>query len=104
MNLPGKEEDFADNMTHRPLDEPLGSTDMPPPPMIQIAPLALNSISDSDMVMKYTDDVTSHKKWRCSHCGQEWFEHNVTKALDHVVVFVKDIKARREMIHSNGNH
>ena len=61
--------------------------------MIQIAPLALNSIWDSDMMTKYTDDVTGQKKWRCGHCGKEWFEHNATKALGHVVGIVKDIKA-----------
>ena len=66
--------------------------------MIQIAPLALNSIWDSDMMTKYTDDVTGRKKWRCGHCGQEWFEHNATKALGHVVGIVKDIKACRGMI------
>ena len=70
LNLPGIEDDFPDDMTPRPLDEPFESTNMPPPPMIQIAPLALNSIWDSDMMTKYTDDVTGWKKWRCSHCGR----------------------------------
>ena len=58
LNLPGIEDDFPDDMTPRPLDENFESTNMPPPPMIQIAPLALNSIWDSDMMTKYTDDVT----------------------------------------------
>ncbi len=66
--------------------------------MIQIAPLVLNSIWDSDMMTKYTDDVTGRKKWRCGHCGKEWFEHNATKALGHVVGIVKDIKACRVTI------
>ena len=98
LNLPGIEDDFPDDMTPRPLDEPFESTNMPPPPMIQIAPLALNSIWDSDMMTKYTDDVTGRKKWRCGHCGKEWFEHNATKALGHVVGIVKDIKACRGTI------
>ena len=58
LNLPGIEDDFPDDMTPRPLDEPFESTNMPPPPMIQIAPLALNSIWDSDMMTKYTNNVT----------------------------------------------
>mgnify|MGYP006158432961 CR=1 FL=1 len=85
LNLAEIEEDLPDDITPRPIDELLGSKDMPPPPMIQIAPLALNSIWDSDMMMKYTNDVTGRKKWHCSHCGKEWFEHNATKALGHVV-------------------
>ncbi len=98
LNLPGIEDDFPDDMTPRPLDEHFESSNMPPPPMIQIAPLTLNSIWDSDMMTKYTDDVTGQKKWRCGHCGKEWFEHNATKALGHVVDIVKDIKACSGMI------
>ena len=81
LNVPGIEEDLPDDMTPMPLDQPLGSTDMPPHPTIQIDPLALNSIWDSDMMTKYTNNVTGPKKWCCSHCGQEGFEHNATKAL-----------------------
>ncbi len=61
LNVPGIEADFPDYMTPMPLDKPLGSTDMPPPPMIQIDPLALNSIWDSDMMTKYTNNVTGKR-------------------------------------------
>ena len=62
VNLPGIEDNFPDDMTPRPLDEHFESSNTPPPPMIQIAPLTLNSIWDSDMMTKYTDDVTGRKK------------------------------------------
>jgi len=100
LNPPGIEEDLLDldDITPMPLDELFGSTDMPPPPMIQLAPLVLNSIWDSDMMTKYTDNLTGRTKWRCSHCGQEWFKHNATKALGRVVGIVKDVKACRGTI------
>jgi predicted nucleic-acid-binding Zn-ribbon protein len=98
LNLPGIEEDLPDEITPRPLNKLFGSTDMSPPPMIQLVPLVLNSIWDSDMMTKYTDDVTGQKKWHCGHCRQEWFEHNATKALGHVVGIVKDVKACRGTI------
>lgn len=60
-NLPGLEEDFLDNISPRPIDELLGSRDMPPPPMIQIAPLAFNSMWDSEMMTKYTDDAQAKR-------------------------------------------
>jgi hypothetical protein len=97
-SAPEPEDEFPDDLTPRPLEDLLDDRDMPPPPMIQITPLSLNSIWDSDMVMKYTDDVTGRKKWRCGHCGQEWFEHNATKALGHVVGIVKDIKSCKGVI------
>ena len=97
-SAPEPKDKFPDDLTPRPLEDLLDDRDMPPPPMIQITPLSLNSIWDSDMVMKYTDDVTGRKKWRCGHCGQEWFEHNATKALGHVVGIVKDIKSCKGVI------
>ncbi len=90
------EDDMPDDMTPKPLDELFEQ--MPPPPEIVVAPLLLNSIWDSDMMTKFLDDTTGRKKWRCGHCGQEWFEHNATKALGHVVGIVKDIKACRGTI------
>ena len=84
-------------MTPRPLEDLLGDGDMPPPPMIQISPLCLNSVWDSNVMTKYTNNVTGQKKWRCGHCGQDWFEHNAMKALG-VVGIVKDIKACRGTI------
>jgi hypothetical protein len=90
--------DIPDDVTPRPLDELFEQTEIPPPPEIQLAPLVLKTIWDSDMLIKFLDDVTGRKKWRCGHCGQEWFEHNATKALGHVVGIVKDIKACRGTI------
>ena len=98
LNPSRTDEDLPDDITPIPLDELFESTDMPPPPMIQLAPLVLNSIWDSDMMTKYTDDLTGRKKWCCGHCGHEWFEHNATKALGHVVGIVKDVKACRGTI------
>jgi hypothetical protein len=92
------DDDMPDNITPRLLDELVEQSEMPPPPMIQIAPLVLNSIWDSDMMTKFLDDTTGRKKWGCGHCQQEWFEHNTTKALGHVVGIVKDIKACRGII------
>ena len=90
--------DIPDDVTPRPLDELFEQTEIPPPPEIQLAPLVLKTIWDSDMLIKFLDDVTGRKKWRCGHCGQEWFDHNATKALGHVVGIVKDIKACRGTI------
>jgi hypothetical protein len=89
---------IPDDVTPRPLDDLYEQSEMPPPPEIQLPPLVLNSIWDSDMMTKFLDDTTGRKKWRCGHCGQEWFEHNATKALGHVVGIVKDIKACRGTI------
>ena len=58
LNPSRTEEDLPDDITPMPLDELFESTDMPPPPMIQLAPLVLNSIWDSDMMTKYIDDLT----------------------------------------------
>jgi hypothetical protein len=90
--------DIPDDVTPRPLDELFEQTEIPPPPEIQLAPLVLKTIWDSDMLIKFLDDVTGRKKWRCGHCGQEWFDHNATKSLGHVVGIVKDIKACRGTI------
>ena len=91
LNPQGSEEDIPDGITPRPLNEVFASMDMPPP-IIQLVPLVLKSIWDSDMMTKYTDDWTGQKKW------QEWFENNATGALGHVVGIVKDAKACRGMI------
>ena len=48
LNLPGIEDDFPDDMTPRPLDEHFESSNMPPPPMIQIAPLTLTMCGVGD--------------------------------------------------------
>ena len=62
MVLPS-DNDIPDDITPRPLDELFEQAKMPPPPEIQLAPLVLNSMWDSDMMIKFQDDITGRKKW-----------------------------------------
>ena len=52
------DDDVPDHTTPRPFDELFEWSEMPPPPEIQLAPLVLNSIWDSDMMTKFLDDTT----------------------------------------------
>jgi len=91
-------DDVPDNITPRPFDKVFERSEMPPPPEIELAPLVLNSIWDSDTMTKFLDNTTGGKKWWFGHCGQVWFEHNATKALGHVDRIIKDIKICRGTI------
>jgi hypothetical protein len=79
MVLPS-DNDIPDDVTPRPLHELFEQAEMPPPAEIQLAPLVLNSIWDSDMMITFQNGMTGRKKWQCDHCGQEWFEHMPRRA------------------------
>ena len=98
LNATTMDDDQPDGITPRPLDDLFRGTEMLPPPMIQLAPLILNSIWDSDMVNKFIDDVTERKKWQCGHCTRYQFEQNATKVLDHVVGIVKNVSVCRATV------
>ena len=54
--------------------------------------LTFELVWDSDMILRF-QDADGNKCWKCRHCGHDWSGQNHTKALGHVMGYVKDMKA-----------